>query len=173
MGILESLFGATGSPRRSLVGGSVLNVAPYKAPEFVGLENWINSERPLTLEGLRGKVVLVDIWTFGCINCVRTLPHVQAWYDEFKDRGFEIVGVHSPEFDTEKLFENVKKNVELRKLTYPVSQDNRMKTWRAYKNNYWPAQYLVDKKGMVRRVHFGEGEYAESREAIELLLNED
>ena len=152
--------------------GSVFNITPYKAPEFVGLENWINSDGPLTLEDLKGRVVLVDIWTFGCINCVRTLPYVQAWYERFKDQGFEIIGVHSPEFDAEKVFENVQKNVQMRKLSYPVAQDNTMKTWRAYKNNYWPAQYLVDKQGMVRRVHFGEGEYAETEKAIEQLLAE-
>ena len=149
----------------------VLNVSPYKAPEFVGLQNWINSD-VLSLADLKGTVVLVDIWTFGCINCVRTLPHVQKWYETYKDQGFTVIGVHSPEFEAEKVPENVEKAVEFRKLTYPVAMDNEMKTWRAYKNNYWPAQYLVDKQGMVRRVHFGEGEYAEAEQAIRMLLAE-
>ena len=158
-------------PNRPSSIASVLNVHPYRAPELTGLQNWINSEA-LTLEGLRGQVVLVDIWTFGCINCVRTLPYVEQWYQKFKDQGFVVIGVHSPEFDAEKVLENVQRAVTFRKLTYPIAQDNDMKNWRAYQNNYWPAQYLIDKQGMVRRVHFGEGEYAESEEAIAALLAE-
>lgn len=150
----------------------IMNVTPYQAPELAGLDNWLNSKAPLRLSELTGRVVLVDIWTFGCINCVRTLPYVQQWYEEFKDQGFIVIGVHSPEFDAEKVPENVANAVKFRKLTYPIAQDNDMATWRAYNNHYWPAQYLVDKQGMVRRTHFGEGEYAQTREAIVELLAE-
>jgi len=149
----------------------LLNVVPYTAPELLGLQDWINSE-PLTLESLKGKVVLIDFWTYSCINCERTLPYVQAWYDNYKDDGFVVLGIHAPEFGFEKVLKNVDKAVSDRKLTYPVALDNDFKTWRAYKNQFWPAHYLVDKNGQVRRTHFGEGQYEETEEAIRLLLAE-
>jgi len=151
--------------------GDLFNVQPYPAPELVGLENWINSD-PLNIESLKGKVVQIDFWTFGCINCVHTLPHVQQLQNQYKDQGLVIIGVHAPEFDFEKELERVKQAVKDRKLAYPIAQDNQMKTWRAYANNYWPAQYLIDKQGMVRRTHFGEGEYKETDQAIQALLSE-
>ncbi len=149
----------------------IFNVVPYAAPDISGVENWINSD-PLTLKDLLGKVVLIKFWTYGCINCVRTLPHVNDWYGEFKPKGFEVIGLHAPEFEAEKELHNVQRNVQQRKIEYPVVQDNKMATWRAYGNNYWPAHYLIDKQGMVRRVHFGEGEYEEMRTAIKQLLTE-
>lgn len=149
----------------------VLNVASYKAPEFTGLKDWINSD-PQTLSGLKGKVVLVDFWTYSCINCIRTQPYLKAWYDAYKDSGFEIVGVHAPEFSFEKNVANVKKAVEDAGLKYPVALDNDFSTWAAYKNQYWPASYLIDAEGNVRRVHYGEGGYKETEQAIRQLLSD-
>lgn len=143
-----------------------------EAPEFVGISHWLNTEEPLTLQDLRGKVVLIDFWTYTCINCVRTLPHVTAWYDKYKDDGFVIVGVHTPEFAFEKETKNVEQAIKQFKINYPVAQDNDYKTWRAYDNNYWPAEYLIDAKGHIRRTHFGEGSYDETEEAIRQLLQE-
>jgi thiol-disulfide isomerase/thioredoxin len=147
------------------------NVATYKAPELAGLQEWINSD-PLTLASLKGKVVLIDFWTYSCINCVRTVPYVQGWYDAYKDDGFVVLGLHAPEFAFEKVPENVHKAVTDRKLTYPIALDNDFTTWRAYKNRFWPAHYLIDKNGQVRREHFGEGEYNETESAIRALLAE-
>jgi thiol-disulfide isomerase/thioredoxin len=140
-----------------------------KAPEFAGIDKWLNSE-PLTLKALAGQVVLVDFWTYSCINCIRTLPHVVRWHEKYKDRGFTVVGIHSPEFAYEKLTRNVQDAIERFHIRYPVGQDNSFATWKAYDNQYWPAFYLVDSKGQVMRQHFGEGEYAEMEAAIEELL---
>lgn len=149
----------------------LFNVPPYRAPELAGTGDWFNS-KPFKLSDLHGKVVLIDFWTFSCINCIRTLPYLEAWYEAYKDNGFVIVGVHSPEFPFEKISANVERAVKDRKLTYPVVQDNDMATWRAYSNHYWPAHYLIDKDGRVRREHFGEGEYDETEKAIRALLVE-
>lgn len=150
---------------------SLFNITPYEALEFAGITKWINSE-PLSIKGLRGKVVLVDFWTYSCINCERTLPFVQKWYETYKDKGLVIIGVHAPEFAFEKVPENVVRAVADRKLTYPVAMDNDYGTWQAFHNQYWPASYLIDKNGNVRREHFGEGQYKESEEAIRALLGE-
>ncbi len=150
---------------------SYFNVTPYQAPGLTGTGAWFNS-RPLSLEELRGKVVLIDFWTFSCINCIRTLPYLQQWYDTYKDEGFVIIGVHAPEFAFEKVPANLERAIQDHKLTYPIVQDNDFKTWRAYDNNSWPAHYLIDKDGRVRREHFGEGEYDETEKAIRALLAE-
>lgn len=147
------------------------NVDPYAAPEITGITEWINSD-PLTIESLRGKVVLVDFWTYSCINCIRTLPYVEKWYETYKDDGLVVIGMHAPEFAFEKVPENVRKAVEDRGLTYPVALDNIFATWQAYNNRFWPASYLIDRNGNVRREHFGEGEYMESEQAIRDLLGE-
>ncbi len=139
--------------------------------EFVGITKWLNSD-PLTLQKLKGKVVLVDFWTYTCINCIRTLPHVISWYEKYKDMGFVVVGVHTPEFEFEKSTANVQSAISQYKITYPVAQDNNYATWNAYSNQYWPAEYLIDSKGIIRRVHFGEGEYDKAEEAIVTLLKE-
>lgn len=149
----------------------VLNVKPYKAPEFTGLSDWINSE-PKTVEGLKGKVVLVDFWTYSCINCIRTQPYLKQWYDTYKDSGLEIIGVHAPEFAFEKNPKNVREAVEKAGLNYPIALDNNFSTWGAYENQYWPASYLIDSEGNVRRTHFGEGEYKETEQAIRQLLQD-
>ncbi|MGL5831500.1 MAG: cytochrome c biogenesis protein DipZ [Candidatus Altimarinota bacterium] len=141
------------------------------APELVGLENWLNSE-PLSLESLKGKVVLIDFWTYSCINCIRTLPYLQSWEEKYADQGLVIIGVHAPEFQFEKKIENVRKAVLEEGLTYPIVQDNNFETWRAYKNHYWPAKYIIDQNGTLRYFHFGEGEYEETEEIIQELLGE-
>src|SRR2546428_4430329 len=128
------------------------------AAEFTGLDGWINSP-PLTVAGLRGHVVLVDFWTFSCVNCVRTLPHLQQLYSAYRDRGFVLVGVHSPEFDFEKVPANGRAAVQRLGVTWPVAIDSEMATWNAYANQYWPAEYLIDQQGRVAYVHFGEGDY--------------
>lgn len=140
-----------------------------KAPEFAGIANWINSP-PLTMVQLKGKVVLIDFWTYTCINCLRTLPYITKWYQDYKDKGLVIVGVHTPEFEFEKDPQNVKDATKRLGVNYPVAQDNDYKTWSAYHNHYWPAHYLVDQAGNVRMIHFGEGGYAETENGIRELL---
>jgi cytochrome c biogenesis protein CcdA/thiol-disulfide isomerase/thioredoxin len=144
------------------------------APEFTGNQMWFNTpgDRPLTLAGLRGKVVLVDFWTYTCINCIRTLPYLESWYRRYHRDGFEIVGVHSPEFPFEKEAGNVQNAIDQFGITYPVAQDNDLATWNAYHNQYWPADYLVDARGDIRLVHFGEGGYDDTEKAIRQLLAE-
>ncbi len=144
------------------------------APDFQGDGHWFNTAdgRPLTLKQLRGKVVLVDFWTYTCINCIRTLPYLKAWDKKYRDKGLVIVGVHAPEFDFEKKTSNVRSAIKQNQLRYPVVQDNEMATWNAWGNQYWPAEYLIDAKGKVRHTHFGEGDYEESEAAIRALLAE-
>ncbi len=150
----------------------VLNVKPYSAPEFTGLTNWTNS-KPLTKSDLKGKVVLIDFWTYSCINCIRTQPYLKAWDKAYRDSGLVIVGVHAPEFAFEKNPKNVQDAVKKAGLEYPIAQDNDFSTWAAYQNQYWPASYLIDKEGNVRRYHGGEGEYKETEMAIRQLLQEN
>ncbi len=142
------------------------------APEFAGIVRWLNTEGALTMESLRGKVVLLDFWTYSCINCIRTLPYVTSWYEKYKDQGFVVVGVHTPEFEFEKKTSNVSDAMKRYKINYPVAQDNAYGTWQAYNNHYWPAHYLIDAQGDVRQYHFGEGKYEETEMAIQALLKE-
>ena len=144
------------------------------APEFVGTQQWFNTPggRPLTLKGLRGRVVLIDFWTYSCINCLRTLPYLEAWDKRYRKDGLTIVGVHSPEFPFEKDAGNVADAIERNGIRYPVVQDNDLATWSAWGNQYWPAEYFVDAKGEVRYTHFGEGEYGEKEHVIRELLAE-
>jgi len=139
------------------------------APELTAGGQWFNSE-PLTLSQLKGKVVLVDFWTYTCINCIRTLPYLKNWYAKYKDKGFVIIGVHTPEFEFEKDANNVARAIADFGLEYPVMQDNDYATWRAYDNRYWPAKYLIDKEGRIRYTHFGEGAYDETEKVIQELL---
>jgi thiol-disulfide isomerase/thioredoxin len=140
-----------------------------QAPDFTGVDAWINSV-PLTLSSLRGHVVLIDFWTFSCVNCVRTIPHLQQLYDEYRDAGFVIVGVHSPEFDFEKVTANVEAAVQRLGITYPVAVDSQMATWNAYGNQYWPAEYLLDQQGRVAYTSIGEGDYDQTAAAVAELL---
>jgi thiol-disulfide isomerase/thioredoxin len=142
---------------------------PRPAPEFTGIDKWLNST-PLTMQQLRGKVVLVDFWTYTCINCINTLPYVKDWYQKYKDQGLVVVGVHTPEYPFERNTDNVKTAIKHFDIRYPVAQDNSYATWTAYNNQYWPGFYLIDKKGQVVYTHFGEGQYGETEAAIKALL---
>lgn len=142
---------------------------PYPAPAIGGISEWINTT-PLDLNALKGKVVLIDFWTYSCINCVRTLPYLKDWYAKYHDKGLVIIGVHSPEFEFEKIGSNVKNTVEKNQIRYPVALDNQYTTWQNYQNHVWPAHYLIDKKGYVVYQHFGEGEYAVTENNIRYLL---
>ena len=142
------------------------------APDFVGITNWLNTNQPLTINKLKGKVVLVDFWTYTCINCIRTLPHVTSWYDKYHKEGFVVIGVHTPEFAFEHETTNVQNAIKQYNIHYPVAQDNNYATWNNYNNQYWPAEYLIDANGNVRRTHFGEGEYDQTELAIQTLLKQ-
>lgn len=141
------------------------------APEFSGLAGWINSG-PLSMEELRGKVVLLDFWTYSCINCIRTLPYLKMWYEKYSDDGFVIIGVHTPEFFFEEKYDNVKAAVDKYGIKYPVALDNEATVWRAYNTRYWPTKYLVDAEGRIRYSHIGEGAYEDTEKVIVELLRE-
>ncbi|MYM90320.1 redoxin family protein [Rugamonas sp. FT82W] len=142
-----------------------------KLPPLTGAVDWLNSA-PLTAAQLKGKVVLVDFWTYSCINCLRSMPYVKAWAEKYRDQGLVVIGVHAPEFAFERDIGNVRKAVKDLGITYPVAVDNDYAIWRAFGNQYWPAHYLIDAKGQIRHHHFGEGEYAQSEQAIQQLLEE-
>jgi len=148
------------------------NVGAFKAPNFVGIQDWINS-KPLTLAQLKGKVVLIDFWTYTCINCIRSLPYVQGWYSEYQKDGLVVIGVEAPEFSYEKIPSNVEAAVKQDGLTYPIAIDGNLATWNAYDNEYWPADYLINQQGQVVREQFGEGEYNQMEQAIRGLLSEN
>jgi thiol-disulfide isomerase/thioredoxin len=141
------------------------------APDFIAGGVWFNSP-PLTIKALQGKVVLIDFWTYTCINCIRTFPYLKSWYSKYEKNGFVIVGVHTPEFAFEKDSNNVRDAISDFEIKYPVMQDNDYATWSAYRNRYWPAHYLLDKNGKIRYTHFGEGEYDKTEEMIQKLLKE-
>ncbi|MBV8300617.1 MAG: redoxin domain-containing protein [Candidatus Dormibacteraeota bacterium] len=169
------VFTVVRSPMPATVTGSASGdtVAPVserpQAPDFTGIDAWINSP-PLTLASLHGHVVLVDFWTFSCVNCVRTIPHLQQLVAEYADKGLVVVGVHSPEFDFEKVVANVQSAVRRLGVTWPVAVDSQMATWNAYQNEYWPAEYLIDQQGRIAYTNFGEGNYAETDQAVAQLL---
>ena len=139
------------------------------APEFIGIKAWINSD-PLRMEDLKGKAVLVDFWTYTCINCLRTIPFVKKLHEKYSESGLVIVGVHSPEFSFEGDVENVKKAVKALGIKYPVALDSDKSTWNAFANEYWPAKYLIDKEGHVAYIHYGEGGYSETEKSIQSAL---
>ncbi len=162
---VAGLVGAALLPSHALGGGA--------APGFAGGGPWFNTGgRPLSLNALRGRVVAVDIWTAGCINCLNTLPYVKQWYAKYRGQGFIVVGVHSPEFDHERAPQYVRDAISRLGIAYPVVLDNEFKIWRAYRNNYWPTIYVIDKKGQIRYSHIGEGDYTETESAIARLLRE-
>ncbi len=140
-------------------------------PPLTGATTWINTP-PLTTEQLRGKVVVVDFWTYSCINCIRSIPYVRAWAEKYKDQGLVVIGVHTPEFAFEKSEANVRQNIQRLGITYPVAMDNEFAIWRAFKHQYWPAHYFIDAKGQIRHHHFGEGDYDGSERVIQQLLKE-
>jgi thiol-disulfide isomerase/thioredoxin len=139
------------------------------APEFTGIERWLNSDA-LTMAQLRGRVVMVDFWTYACINCQRTMPHVNRWAEAYTPQGLTVVGVHTPEFPFERSTGNVEAAMRRLGIRHPVAQDNRYATWKAYANQYWPATYLIDARGRIRYKHFGEGDYERTESVIRTLL---
>src|SRR5580704_15891276 len=173
--IRNQLSNLTGTPHTSLskcdsTATTLVNCGP--APNFTGITSWLNTPggKPLSLSALRGKVVLVDFWTYSCINCQRSLPHVEAWYSEYAKDGFVVVGVHTPEFAFEHVVSNVRAQAAGLGVRYPVAVDDNYATWNAYSNQYWPADYLIDAQGNVRSVHFGEGDYSTMGSLIRQLL---
>jgi cytochrome c biogenesis protein CcdA/thiol-disulfide isomerase/thioredoxin len=172
---LQSAFGEKSCYTRKHLGQRCLAsrkvASGPKAPNFTGISEWINS-KPLTTQKLRGKVVLVDFWTYSCINCLRTLPHLKAWYAAYHPKGLEIVGVHTPEFAFEHVPSNVRKAVRDLGVRYPVAIDNRAATWKAYQNSAWPTEYLIDRSGRIREVSEGEGNYDSTERTIRELLGE-
>lgn len=145
----------SGTATKEDIDTSLLN-ANYEAPDFVGLETWLNSTGFASVHDLTGKVVLIDFWTYSCINCIRTLPYLTQRYDKYKDDGLVIIGIHAPEFQFEKDAKNVIQALNKYDITYPVALDNDFMTWKSFKNRYRPAKYIVDVKGKVRYTHFGE-----------------
>lgn len=145
------------------------DVSPQSAPAFTGIDTWLNSA-PLNLQQQRGKVVLIDFWTYTCINCIRTLPYVKQWHEKYKDKGLVVVGVHTPEYPHERSTANVAAALKRFDIRYPVAQDNRYATWEAYRNQFWPAVYLIDKNGKIVYTHFGEGDYDRTEATIQRLL---
>jgi len=173
--IRKKLNALTGTPHTSLsscnsTATTLVNCGP--APNFTGITAWLNTPggKPLSLRALRGKVVLVDFWTYSCINCQRSLPHVEAWYSEYAKDGLVVVGVHTPEFAFEHVVSNVRAQAAALGVRYPVAIDDNYATWNAYSNQYWPADYLIDAQGNVRSVHFGEGGYSTMGDLIRQLL---
>lgn len=173
---LASMAAALAAPGLAYAAGPASPASPAAAlpdlgaaPEFAGIERWLNSE-PLSLAQLRGRVVLVDFWTYACINCIRTLPHVNRWAEQYTPQGLTVVGVHTPEFPFERPTANVEAAMRRHGVKHPVAQDNRYGTWKAYGNQYWPATYLIDAQGRIRYKHFGEGEYERTEGVIRTLL---
>ncbi|MGV1792210.1 cytochrome c biogenesis protein DipZ [Rhizobium sp. A37_96] len=182
--LLEKLHAKATGPETEIASNGAMKIAsdathPFHSdlpiegpsPSLDGAVTWLNSE-PLTSAELRGKVVLVDFWTYSCINCIRTIPYVRAWAEKYRDRGLVVIGVHAPEFAFEKNVDNVRKAIADFKIGYPVAIDNDYRIWRAFENNYWPAHCLIDAKGQVRYQHFGEGNYRQTEQAIQDLLRE-
>jgi len=166
-------FGASWFSRAAPVPGGGASALPVEgvAPGLAGATAWINS-KPLNGAALHGKVVLVDFWTYSCVNCLRALPHVRAWADKYRDQGLVVVGVHTPEFDFEKDVANVRRAVGDLGITYPVAVDSDFRIWRAFDNQFWPAHYFIDAQGRIRHHHFGEGDYEGSERVIRELLAE-
>jgi cytochrome c biogenesis protein CcdA/thiol-disulfide isomerase/thioredoxin len=162
----------TGGPAKSGSGSDANEpVSEGPAPALDGAVQWLNSP-PLTTESLKGKVVVVDFWTYSCINCLRSIPYVRAWAQKYRDHGLVVIGVHAPEFAFERDVDNVRKAISTLKIDYPVAVDNDYKIWQAFENDYWPAHYFIGADGKIRHHHFGEGDYAESERIIQQLLAE-
>ncbi|UHQ21423.1 thioredoxin family protein [Lysobacter sp. 5GHs7-4] len=160
------LAGAACSPGANATQAQAQTVS---APEFVGIDRWFNSA-PLTMAGLKGQVVLVEFWTYSCINCIHVLPHVKQWHQRYRDQGLVVVGVHTPEYDEEHGAAGVQAAMKRYGIEYPVAQDNGYATWNAYGNRFWPALYLIDREGRVVYRHYGEGAYEATEARIRQLL---
>ncbi len=163
-------LGIGGETARDTTVPVAVAAAQGAAPDFTGIGKWFNSA-PLKVADLRGKVVLVNFWTYGCVNCINALPHVVALNEKYKDRGLVVVGVHTPEFPFERSASNVQAALKRHGITYPVAQDNDFRTWNAWRNQYWPAQYIVDQNGKIVFQHAGEGQYEQIDRTVARLLN--
>lgn len=166
----------TPSQKPAVISSPAANTLPEIAvagrntmPEFQGISHWFNSD-PLTVSQLKGKVVLLQFWTFGCINCIRTLPYVVKWNQKYAAKGLQVVGVHTPEFGYERELNNIQQALKKHNITYSVPVDNDFKTWRAYQNEYWPHLFLADRNGILRYDHIGEGAYDTTETMIQRLL---
>jgi thiol-disulfide isomerase/thioredoxin len=169
MTIAVASLGMIGSLVQQVTPAAVQLPVEGELPSLGSATGWLNSQ-PLTASGLRGKVVLIDVWTYTCINWLRSRPYVRAWAEKYKDRGLVVVGVHTPEFPFEKNVENVRRAAKDMRVEYPIAIDNDYAIWRAFNNAYWPALYFVDAKGRIRHHRFGEGEYQQSEMIIQQLL---
>lgn len=159
------------NPTKGLDSQNIFN-AHTPAPELTGITAWVIPTKQFTLKSLLGKVVLVDFWTNQCINCIHTLPYITKWYDTYSAQGFVVIGVHTPELASERTISSIQTAIKTYGIKYPVVQDNNFTTWNSYNNEYWPGEYLIDKKGIIRRTYFGEGEYDKTELAIQTLLKE-
>lgn len=173
-GVTESATAVPAAPAETATPAPTMEPTPEPtpgpaAPEFAGITRWLNSQ-PLTMAGLRGQVVLVDFWTYTCINCLRTLPYIREWNSKYAGNGLVIVGVHSPEFEFEKREEGVREAIVRESVAWPVAMDNDFNTWRAYENRYWPHKFLIDHNGRIVYDHIGEGAYDETEEMIRKAL---
>jgi thiol-disulfide isomerase/thioredoxin len=169
LGLRPKVSGAISTPNLSATSPVMAALPRQMLPEFQGISQWLNSS-PLTIADLKGQVVLVQFWTFSCINCLRTLPYVTRWHQQFANRGLKIIGIHTPEFGFERDANNVKQALAKNRITYPVPLDNAYKTWKAYGNQYWPNLYLADRQGVLRYSHSGEGAYDKTEQTIRSLL---
>lgn len=149
-----------------------LATAGKALPDFQGIQQWLNSD-PLTVANLKGNVVLIQFWTFACINCQRTLPHITQWHRQYAAQGLKVIGIHTPEFAFEREPTNIKRALQQHQITYPVPIDNDYKTWKAYSNEYWPHLFLADRRGLTRYDHVGEGAYDTTEQMIQQLLKEN
>lgn len=173
MSVVFSTFDETGQTSTIEETISKIDKSRFKmAPEMVGIAHYLNTTPEELEKEMEGKVVLYDIWTYSCINCIRTLPHITAWDDKYSDQGLIIVGIHSPEFEFEKNPDNVQMSMDKHGITYPVVMDNDMETWKAFENRYWPRKYIADHEGYIRYDHIGEGAYQETEKVIQQLLKE-
>lgn len=159
----------TTEPNLPMITASLPDLGP--APELMN-DTWLNVDSPLRLGDLRGKVVALEMWTFGCINCQHVIPSLKEWDEKYREQGLVIIGNHYPEFSFEANLDNLKDAIARNEIQYAVAQDNERLTWDAYNNHYWPALYLIDKRGHIRYVHIGEGAYAKTESAIQALLEE-
>jgi len=176
MSIVFSTFDEQVRPSNVLTEGdslSEIDKSKFKqAPDLVGIAHYLNTTPEKLSDDMEGKVVLYDIWTYSCINCIRTLPYITSWSDKYSDQGFLVIGIHSPEFEFEKNPENVQMAVDKHGINYPVVLDNDMETWKAFENRYWPRKYIADHEGYIRYDHIGEGGYKETEKVIQQLLEE-
>ena len=159
------------TPESKIVTPGAIATSANRLPEFQGISEWINS-KPVTTKDLLGKVVLVQIWTFACINCQRTLPYVVGWNQKYAAKGLQIIGIHTPEFPFERDSKNIHQAIAKHGITYPVGVDNDFQTWKAFKNEYWPHLFLADRRGIIRYDHIGEGAYDETEAKIRQLLGQ-